>query len=92
MKRKLTHLMLTNGVIVEAVKDCNCLPKLHNGPHWVHDDELWQERNKQILEPGVTFYTWLGFCKEESLRLQDKLSTMRSMHIERLIYNNEVQS
>jgi hypothetical protein len=33
--------------------ECNCLH--HNGPHWLHMDTLWKEKNHALLEQAMRY-------------------------------------
>lgn len=65
---------LQNGQIMAAKKDCNCVT--HNGPHWIHMDDLDKELNKPLLKSNP-----LGFAINEKARLDRKLREMNSRQI-----------
>jgi hypothetical protein len=73
-------------------KDCGCIT--HEGPHWVHMDEQWRERNRTILRrmeearaAGNHLGAWLagqGFAGAEARRLEEKGAMMRRLGIGRI--------
>ena len=66
-------------------KDCECLT--HDGPHWLHMDEVSKALNRPLLESG-TFLSLHGFAKEEAARLREKLYQMTSRNIAKLLPND----
>ncbi len=79
---------LTSGEIVELQKDCECTT--HAGPHWIHMDLLWYNRNMALLNDGEwTQQKALALAKEEIYRLTDKRHTMQRLGIKRLIATAE---
>ncbi len=70
---------LTTGEIIELVKDCDCVT--HNGPHWLHTNDLWKERNRKLLEAD----SYYGHINEEIARLNDKEYELVSRGIEEII-------
>lgn len=75
-------LRLTGGAVVVAVKDCECVT--HEGPHWIHMDALWHERNRELLKKG-SYLALLGFTKEEAARLKQKQHDMASYHVSEIL-------
>ena len=75
------HARLKDGKIIELVKDCDCLPKFHDGAHWLYADALWKERNRALLQAG----NFHGFLVEDRARLREKIFQMGSRSIEELI-------
>ena len=61
---------LKDGSIVDLPKDCSCVT--HEGPHWLHADDLYHEANQKLLLAGCAS----GFAIEEQARLQSKLNRM----------------
>lgn len=66
---------LTTGKIIELKQDCSCIT--HTGPHWLHMNDLWRERNRSL--------TGLGLYQEEIRRLDEKEQYMISLGIEEII-------
>lgn len=79
-------LELEDGSIVPAIGecDCGCIPELHDGPHWLYENDIWRRRNKSMLEQA-TFYSLLGFAQEEKLRLDELAKQMKSHNVARII-------
>ena len=89
---------LTDGSIIDLPKDCHCVG-LHDGPHWVHADDLWRKINREILDMAkrqldsvktlmdVSMVEILldRFEQEEIPRLRTKRREMESCNIERII-------
>ena len=73
---------LTNGQIVALKKDCDCLT--HDGPHWLHANLLWKQRNLRILDSDGQL-AGLAFAREEAARLRQLEWEFRQRHIARLI-------
>lgn len=70
---------LIDGSVVELIKDCDCIT--HIGPHWLHMNNLWHERNQKLLDTGNLY----GFMHEEVLRLEQKAYDMESKEISEII-------
>lgn len=79
---------LINGTIVELAKDCECLT--HEGPHWIHMDRLWYERNMTLLDGEWSQQKAFALASQELLRLTDKSKTMERLTIKRLISSEAV--
>lgn len=84
---------LTDGSIIELPKDCHCVG-LHDGPHWIHADELEHKMNREILniakrklesEPDIALVLLDRFAEVEIIRLQAKEREMRRQKIDGLI-------
>ena len=71
-------LRLTDGTIVEAEKDCRCVT--HEGPHWIHMDDLWKSMNRDMLQASPR-----GFIAEECARLRQKAYDMKFYGIAEII-------
>lgn len=56
---------LIDGRIVAAEKDCQCVT--HDGPHWVHQDDLWKSRNREFLS-NETVLGGMAHAKEDAAR------------------------
>lgn len=69
---------MKDGSIVELSKDCGCIT--HEGPHWIHADDLYREANK-LLSSACTRLVSAGFAIEEQVRLQSKLQIMNAKGI-----------
>lgn len=69
---------MKDGSIVELSKDCGCIT--HEGPHWIHADDLYREANK-LLSSACTQLASAGFAIEEQVRLQLKLQIMNAKGI-----------
>lgn len=70
---------LTDGTIIELVKDCECIH--HSGPHWLHLDDLDKRRAKEFLDRGC-----VEACITLELeRLDRKLFELESRGIEKII-------
>lgn len=70
---------LTDGTIIELVKDCECIH--HSGPHWLHANDLDKVQSKRLLDAGNI----LGHINNELARLADKEYQMVSRGIEEII-------
>lgn len=89
---------LTDGRIIDLAKDCHCVG-LHDGPHWVHMDDLWRKMNHEILDMAKvklkTAKTLMDvsmaevlfdrFIEEEIPRLRTKRREMEQSGIVRII-------
>ena len=73
---------LANGQIITLEKDCGCI--IHEGPHWLHMDEVSRKLNYQILERGGQF-AGIAFAREERVRLQNKERNMTTRNIVEII-------
>jgi hypothetical protein len=69
------------GEIVELHKECDCLDTIHRGPHWLHQDQLWQERNASLRGNGND----RGFVVEELARIREKIWEMESRGLEEVL-------
>lgn len=64
-------------------KDCNCI--VHDGPHWLHEDRLWHEKNQELLRlaqrsaPLSANLLYTEFCRAELRRLGEKERQMKKM-------------
>lgn len=66
-------------------KDCDC--RTHDGPHWLHMDHLWHERNRTLLQDASrlaehgehmgAILLMEAFCAQELARLREKKYQMR---------------
>lgn len=74
----MAKFKLKDGSIIEAVKDCECL--FHEGPHWLHMDEIWREKNRNILANGGLSAV-LAYPREEFRRLESKNREMDALGI-----------
>lgn len=72
---------LENGEIITLEKDCDCIT--HEGPHWVHLDRIYKEKNQIILSRGGR-YSVEAFCQEECARLDEKERQMKQRGILRI--------
>jgi len=79
---------LTNGTTIELVKDCECLT--HDGPHWVHMDRLWYERNMALLNGEWSQQKAFALASQELHRLTDKRRTMERLGIKRIVPSEAV--
>lgn len=69
---------LKDGSIVDLHKDCSCVT--HEGPHWIHADDLYHQANQMLLNV-CTRLASAGFAIEEQVRLQRKLQIMNAKGI-----------
>lgn len=73
-------------------RDCTCVT--HDGPHWLHMDRLWAERNQEIRRRFDAarasgnyldaYLAGLAYAQEEAHRLAEKSRQMRLHGIEDL--------
>ena len=75
---------LNDGRIIEAVKDCECCT--HEGPHWIHMDELTHRLNTKNIENVKTALGVIGIAIEEEARCREKIYQMTTRGIKRIIY------
>lgn len=75
---------LESGEIVELVKECGCLDELHQGPHWLHMDEVDRDLNAKLLD-GHGSLSRYAFVKAEVRRLDQLEYEMRRRKIVRII-------
>lgn len=94
----MVQAQLTDGRIIELPKDCHCVG-LHDGPHWIHADDLWRKENNKILDIAKakleTVKTLMDasmveilldrFKEEELPRLRTKRREMEQAGIVRII-------
>lgn len=80
----------TGGSIHKLDKDCTC--QSHDGPHWLHMDEVARQMNSEIAEQsrntsdGLTARLLFDrFCEEEMVRLERKKREMEHLGITRII-------
>ena len=71
--------ILKTGEIIEAKKDCECVT--HDGPHWIHMDNIHKQSNWKLYDDKNTF----GYAKEELARLKEKKYQMDSRGIVQII-------
>ena len=74
----MTKYMLTDGSIVEAEKDCECM--FHEEPHWLYEDRIWKDRNTFMLDD----MNFRGYAKEEEMRLMYKSWFMKTHNIQEI--------
>ena len=84
---------LATGKVVELGKDCGCA--LHDGPHWVHMDEVDKTLNRRHLETAQrqmasgnvegAGLSLKAFAEAELVRLQEKRRQMEQRCIQELI-------
>lgn len=73
---------LNDGQVVELVKDCDCLPHIHGGPHWLYTNDLWKQQNQALLHlDGNT----RGFVQEDLARVKEKGHMMQRHGIVEII-------
>lgn len=70
---------LSSGAIVVLEKDCDCIT--HDGPHWLHMDQLWRIRNQQLLDADALD----AFTHAEIERLDEKLANMLRLGIDEIL-------
>lgn len=79
---------LKDGSIVTAEKDCDCIA--HDGPCWLHYDQLLEKMNKKYFNPEKpTAQGFRALAIEESMRLRDKLWEMECRGIVEIIHEKE---
>lgn len=79
---------LVDGSIVDAERECDCLPEIHgmDEPHWLYMDRLWHEKNRKFLENAKENpLACMAFYKEESARLLWLESEFRHRGIQEII-------
>lgn len=69
---------MNDGTIVELTKNCGCLDSIHEGPHWIHADKLWQMSNKKMLDHG----NYRGNFAGEQARISQKIFEMEKRGID----------
>lgn len=76
---------LTDGSVVELVKDCGCV--IHEGPHWLHMDEVSKRLNQPLREKALTGSQLAAYAlaTEEIARLREKRYQMESRRIAQLL-------
>ena len=94
----LIKYRLRDGRIVEAERECKCLPEIHSfeEPHWLYFDRMWHEKNRRLLPDGDSdglskLLSYMAFYKEESMRLAWKESEMRKRDIVEVIRTEEIK-
>lgn len=75
---------MQDGSIIPAEKDCGCLDEIHEGPHWLHMDDVDKKLNKKYLERGDAASLQV-FARLEIQRLQTKHRELVSRKIEEII-------
>jgi len=76
--------LLDDGRVVPAEKDCACIPEIHIGPCWLHNDEMYHRRNLEYLKQGTPLGC-MAFIKEETARLMILEYEMKIRHIAKII-------
>lgn len=86
------HAEHRDGRVIVLEKDCGCLG--HDGPHWLHMNDLWRASNRTllpILDASCPEATWTplfaAYAEQEHLRLTEWLWQMQSRNLIRLIFN-----
>ncbi len=82
---------LNDGSVVELPKDCDCIT--HEGPHWLHANDLWRGRNRSLMDnardqaadPVRRMLAMQGLAREEMARLAEKGRLFERHGIARLI-------
>lgn len=82
---------LNDGSVVELPKDCGCIT--HEGPHWLHANDLWRDRNRSLMgtarapsaDPARRMLAMQGLAREEMARLAEKGRLFERHGIARLI-------
>jgi len=77
---------LESGMIVELVQDCTC--GLHQGPHWLHMNEIDRNLNQRLLSNGGRHATY-AFAQAEVERLKQLEVEMQRRQIIRVIRSDE---
>ncbi len=94
-----THARLTDGSVVELVKDCGCVT--HEGPCWLHMDHLMRAQNRRLLaslqaqaagrtNPGSWAVLCDAYMRDEMARLREKRQEMERRGIVELLCAGEV--
>lgn len=60
------EIRLTDGSTVVAAKDCDC--RNHDGPHWLHDNDMWRASNERLRAAGNI----RGFIVADLARVREK--------------------
>ena len=82
---------LESGEVVILEKDCACVT--HDGPCWIHHDDLLKRLNRPLLERALrTGYALdaIAYAQVELGRLREKRSEMEYRHIVEIIRPEEV--
>ena len=77
--RLVRRARLANGSIIELEKECEC--KTHDGPHWLHMDEIARGFNRCILNTSGTPAEINAMIEGEKRRLAAKLHEMKKRNI-----------
>lgn len=75
----MVYYRLADGSVVVAAKDCTC--RDHDGPHWLHDNDMWRASNAQLRAIGNI----RGFIVADLARVQEKRWYMEREHIDEII-------
>jgi 2C-methyl-D-erythritol 2,4-cyclodiphosphate synthase len=75
-------LKLTDGMTIEAEKDCMCQD--HDGPHWLYMNDLWRASNERLRAIGNI----RGYIVAEIPRLAEKRHEMTSRGITEILRNS----
>lgn len=72
---------LTDGTVIELVKDCGCLT--HEGPHWLHMDDMYRRLNQPLRDRALAgdLLAVSALATEEIARLREKRHQMESRRI-----------
>ena len=81
----MVRARLSDGSVVELEKDCGCV--IHEGPHWLHMDEVDKQLNARLRERAFKgeFLAVHAFALAEARRLGEKLREMESRNIEEIL-------
>lgn len=72
-----------DGTTKELEKDCGCLT--HNGPHFLHDNRLWKQRNQKLKDRG-NYLSILGFVNQEIDRLAEIAYQYKARGIKEILH------
>lgn len=72
---------LENGEVVILEHDCDCV--IHDGPHWLHMDDVDKRLNAPLRERALTGepLAFRAYCQAELRRLGEKRREMEQRNI-----------
>lgn len=75
---------LVSGEVVSLEKDCNCV--IHEGPHWLHMDDVDKRLNQSLRNRAVTGEPLAvrAYAQSELKRLGEKRREMERRGIEEI--------
>lgn len=76
---------LESGEIVTLEKECECLPEIHDGPHWLHMDAYDKGVSQGFLDRlmrDVAENNWRDFPLAQQALAQNELRRLRNKRFE----------